>query len=95
MEGFGIPYKLTMLTKLTLTNAKCQVRIQNVLSNSFQMLNGLIQGNPLASLLFNTALEKVITNIDLHIGNAQENQSKTDYIYIIGRKNADLICIIG
>ncbi|PSN36944.1 hypothetical protein C0J52_20054, partial [Blattella germanica] len=66
MEEFEIPKKLINLTKATLKNVKCRVKIQNQPSDEFMTHKGLRQGDALSCLLFNIALEKVIreSNID-------------------------------
>lgn len=60
MVNFSFPVKLIRLTKLTLTNVVSKVRIRNQLSDSFVTGEGLRQGDPLATLLFNIALESAI-----------------------------------
>ncbi|GBN89732.1 hypothetical protein AVEN_36498-1 [Araneus ventricosus] len=60
MIEFNIPTKLVNLTKASLSNVRCRVKIQNHLSESFTAERGLRQGDSLASLLFNLALEKCI-----------------------------------
>jgi sorting nexin-29 len=60
MTEFGIPTKLINVTKATLNKVKCRVRIQKNLSEQFVTQKGLQQGNVLACLLFNIALEKVV-----------------------------------
>jgi hypothetical protein len=40
-------------------NTLCQIRIQNLLSDPIYIQNGFRQGDALACLLFNVALEKV------------------------------------
>ena len=60
MEEFGIPPKLISLTKATLSSVKCQVRLQNGQSSSFKTTKGLRQGDALACMLFNFALEKAV-----------------------------------
>jgi hypothetical protein len=60
MEEFLIPQKLINLTKATLRNIKCRVKIQNQLSELFTTERGLRQGDALACLLFNAALEWAI-----------------------------------
>src|SRR6201990_1734370 len=62
MEEFGFPAKLIALTKLTLLNVKARVRIRNNLSEIFETMDGLRQGDPLATLLFNIVLEKIVRN---------------------------------
>jgi hypothetical protein len=60
MEEFLIPQKLIKLTKATLRNIKFRVKIQNQLSELFTTERGLRQGDALACLLFNVALEWAI-----------------------------------
>lgn len=60
MEEFGIPIKLISLTKLTLSGANSRVRIRNKLSDAFDIEEGLRQGDPLATLLFNLILEAAV-----------------------------------
>jgi sorting nexin-29 len=60
MEELNIPQKLIALVKATTNNTQCQVKIQNKLSEPINVTNGVRQGDALAFLLFNIALEKVI-----------------------------------
>ncbi|GBM40784.1 hypothetical protein AVEN_80794-1 [Araneus ventricosus] len=60
MIEFNIPTKLVNLNKASLSNVRCRVKIQNHLSESFTAERGLRQGDSLACLLFNLALEKCI-----------------------------------
>jgi sorting nexin-29 len=60
MRDMGIPAKLIGLTKLTMTNNCAMVKLRNVLSRQFDIREGVRQGDPLACLLFNISLEKVI-----------------------------------
>ena len=62
MSEFNIPNKLIRLAWMTMENTKSQVRIQPDLSDLITTKNGLRQGDLLACLLFNLALEKVIRN---------------------------------
>jgi hypothetical protein len=65
MEEFGFPNKLISLTKLTLNGAKSRVRIRNKLSDVFDIEEGLRQGDPLATLLFNLVLEAAVRTMDM------------------------------
>lgn len=65
MNDFGIPPYLTAMVKMTLSNVECQIRIQGDVSRTFKTHTGLRQGDPLSSILFNIALEKIIRNTDL------------------------------
>jgi hypothetical protein len=60
MEEFGIPSTLINVVQMTMAKFKCSVRIQSHLSESLNVKNGLRQGDALACLLFNIALEKVV-----------------------------------
>src|ERR1700753_3729631 len=65
MEEFGIPSKLISLIKLTLRGANSRVRIRNKLSDAFDIEEGLRQGDPLATLLFNLILEAAVRAMDM------------------------------
>jgi sorting nexin-29 len=60
MMEFGIPSKLISLVKTTITNVQCSVQIQSHLLEPISTTRGERQGDALACLLFNIALEKVI-----------------------------------
>jgi hypothetical protein len=57
MKEFQVPWKLTALVKATMSNTLCQIRIQNLLYDTIHIENGVKQGDALACLLFNVALE--------------------------------------
>ncbi|GFV23301.1 reverse transcriptase domain-containing protein [Trichonephila clavipes] len=60
MTEFKIPKKLANLTKATLKNVLCRIKIQKYLSEPFTTERGLRQGDSLPCLLFNLVLEKCI-----------------------------------
>jgi hypothetical protein len=60
MSEFNIPNKLIRLTRMTMEHTRSQVRIQSDLSHPIPTRKGLRQGDSLACLLFNLALEKVV-----------------------------------
>ena len=62
MGESNIPNKLVRLKWMTMENTKSQVRIQSDLADSTIAKKGLRQGDSLACLLFNLALEKVVRN---------------------------------
>ena len=66
MSEFGIPSKLIRLTRMTMTNVNSQVKVAGSLSRSFPVRNGLRQGDGLACVLFNLALEKVIRDANIY-----------------------------
>jgi sorting nexin-29 len=67
MKEFQIPRKLTALVKATMSNNLCQIGIQNILSHPIHIKNGVRQGDTLACLLFNIALEKVIRDSGINL----------------------------
>lgn len=90
MREFGIPNKLTRLCRLTMTNVTSQVKIAGLLSRPINIFNGLRQGDGLACLLFNLALEKAIRDSGTATRGTIVNRSSqllayADDIDIIGR----------
>jgi len=59
--------KLTALVKDTMNNTQCRVKIQNRFSEPTNVKNGVPQGDALACLVFNIALEKVIRDAAVNI----------------------------
>jgi sorting nexin-29 len=62
MSEFNISNKLISLTGMTMENTKSLIRIRSDLSDPITKKKGLIQGDLLACLLFNLALETVVRN---------------------------------
>ena len=60
MADLGYPKKLINLSMMTLSHVRSKVRIRNNLSETFEAMDGLRQGDGLAALFFNIVLEKVI-----------------------------------
>jgi sorting nexin-29 len=60
MKEFNFPNKLIRSVKITMENSQCHIKLQSELSKPLNTINGLRQGDSLACLLFNIALEKVI-----------------------------------
>jgi len=63
MYKVGIPKKLIGLTKMCMENTQYQIRVDNTLSEAFEVNTGLKQGDTLSPMLFNLALEKAIREI--------------------------------
>jgi hypothetical protein len=72
MEGMHIPQKLIALVRATMRKTQCQIKIQNMLSSPIITRNGVQQGDSLACLLFNIALEKVCKIWGFHGGDYEE-----------------------
>lgn len=60
MKELGFETKYIRLVKATLDGTRCRVKVQNDLSNTFAVREGLKQGDALSCLLFNIALEIAI-----------------------------------
>jgi hypothetical protein len=95
MQELGIPPKLVRLTQATMEDTAAKVKIQNELSGSFHVQNRLRQGDALACILFNTALEKIIHEANINQrGNicykSVQILAHTDDIYIISRSPKSL-----
>jgi sorting nexin-29 len=60
IEEMHIPRKFTALVRATIRKIQCQTKIQNMLSSPIITRNEVRQGDSLACLLFNIALEKVV-----------------------------------
>jgi hypothetical protein len=63
LKNFGLPTKLINMIKLCNTNTSSRVKVNNEISSSFTINNGLKQGDAMSSVLFNMALESVIRKI--------------------------------
>ena len=90
MEEFGIPKKLISLTKMTLTHTNSRVRIRNKLSEAFDITEGLRQGDPLSTLLFNLILEAAVRTMAMDTSNTIFTKSSqllgfADDLDVIGR----------
>ena len=66
MLEFGIPLKLMRLTQATMEGTSAKVKVPNELSESFHIWNRLRQGDALACILFNIALEKMIHDANIN-----------------------------
>lgn len=66
MNELEIPETLINLTKMTMSRVVCCVKIQNDISNPFETEVGVRQGDALACLLFNIALDKVVREAQLN-----------------------------
>ncbi|PNF28690.1 hypothetical protein B7P43_G07879, partial [Cryptotermes secundus] len=66
MEEMHIPRKLITLVRAAMRKTQCQIKIQNMLSSPIITRNGVQQGDSLACLLFNIALEKVVRDAGIN-----------------------------
>jgi hypothetical protein len=65
MSELNCPAKLIRLTKATLTIVMCCVKIQNDCSESFEIRQGLRQGDELSTLVLNVVLEVIVRRANL------------------------------
>jgi hypothetical protein len=77
------------LIKMTMGNSKGRVKIQGILPESFTIRNGLRQGDPLSTILFNLALEYVTRRITSNPGGNIYNRLYQHLAY------ADDLCMIA
>ena len=96
MEELNIPKKLIAIVKGMMNNTQCGVKIQNRLSEPINVKIGVWQGEALACLLFNIALEKVIRDAAVNTRGTIFYKSVqilayADDIDIIGRTQAAMI----
>jgi hypothetical protein len=96
MNELGIPEKLSRMVTATMENSSSSIRLQNSFSDTLEVTNGLGQGDALACLHFNIALQKVI--IDSHIQTNGHIFTKSvqiiayaDDVVLIARSYRDLI----
>jgi sorting nexin-29 len=66
MEEMHIPRKLIALVRATMRNTSCQIKIQKMQSSPIITRNGVWQGDSLACLMFNIALEKVVRDAGIY-----------------------------
>ena len=65
MEKFGIPKKLVVLTKMCMEDKQYRIRVEQTMSEPFEVSTGLKQGDSLSPTLFNLALEKAIREMQM------------------------------
>ncbi|KAF0702148.1 craniofacial development protein 2-like, partial [Aphis craccivora] len=93
LQEFGFPRKLIALTRICMNDTKYQVRVDQTLSEEFEVITGLKQGDALSPLLFNIALEKIIRrfadNLNL-IGDSMEIVEQNINTLVEGAKTVGL-----
>ena len=90
MTEYKFPHKLIRLLRSTLQKVQSRVKVQGLLSESFETVTGLKQGDELSTKLFNIALEGVCRRARLELNGSIFNKSTqllayADDIDIIGR----------
>jgi hypothetical protein len=64
MHRIGIPKKLVILARMTLTEMYAKVKIENKLGREFRYSSGVKQGDGLSTALFNIILHTAIEKVD-------------------------------
>jgi hypothetical protein len=93
MSDLNFPTKLIRLTKAMVTIVTCCVKIQNDCSESFDIRQGLRQGDVLPTLLFNCVLEVIVRRANLQkTGTIYNKETQllayADDIDIVGRSHS-------
>jgi sorting nexin-29 len=89
MYEFGLPPKLVRLVRATMTDTESQVKVQTDPTDTFEIRQGLKQGYGLAPMLFNLALEYVITKLPADANGTLKYKMNQ----VVGY--ADDICLLG
>jgi sorting nexin-29 len=89
MYEFGLQHKLARLVRATMTGTEAQVKVQTEFIDTFEIRHGLRQGDGLAPVLFNLALEYVIRKLLADANRTLEYKMNQ----VVGY--ADDICLLG
>lgn len=95
LRKLNLPEKLIRMAQLSTINTHNYVRIGEQLSKPFEANTGLKQGDALAPMLFNLALESVVREARIHVNknvirNASQLIAYADDIAILTRNTEDL-----
>lgn len=78
MDSLGIPIQLTQPVVAIYSGSKSSVKINDRISECFDVNMGLRQGNPLSTLLLNLVMEKIIHDYGI---NRPQNTTKVTSIW--------------
>jgi hypothetical protein len=88
LKQYKVPGKLIKLVQATLQRTKIKVRINNDMTDQFEITSGVKQGDPLSALLFSIVMDVIISKVEAR-GNISTRQKQisayADDIIIIGR----------
>jgi len=95
MEKFGIPKKLIKLSRLSVINSRCKVRVNGEMSEDFGVDTGVRQGDGLSPILFNLALETALqqvkkSDVGIKIGKTINILAFADDVVIMAENIQDL-----
>jgi hypothetical protein len=88
LKQYKVPGKLIKLVQATLQRTKVKVKINNDMTEQFEITSGLKQGDPLSALLFSIVMDVIISKVEAR-GNIstrlKQISAYADDIIIIGR----------
>lgn len=67
MAEIGIPKKLTNIISMCLKGFRSKIIIGDIISDSFEVNNGLKQGDAIFPILFNIVIEKVMRTAEINV----------------------------
>ena len=65
LKQYKIPRKLINLVQVTLQQTKIKVKINNDITEQFEITSGVTQGDPLSALLFSIVMNVIISKLKL------------------------------
>lgn len=71
LEEFGIPHKIISMAKVCVDGSRARVKAEGGLSEAFEVITGVKQGDSLSPCLFNLVLEKAVRKAMLTPGGIQ------------------------
>ena len=97
LKQYEVPKKLTNLTQSTLQQTKAKVKINNNMTEKFEITSGVKQGDPLSALLFSIVMDVIITKLDVrgNISTRLKQISAYADIVIIGRTKQAMIDMLN
>lgn len=99
MKKLGVPTKLVRLVKMTLEGSTNKVSYNGETSDAFIVRQGLRQGDPLSTVLFNVALEKIIRDSGINrcgtlFTKSHQCLAYADDVTLLARTKAELKMLV-
>lgn len=95
LRHFKIPHKLTRMVEVAIGISRMRVRVENDLSDEFEVVTGLKQGDALSPTLFNLVLEYVVRKVLMYDGGVELNGRHkvvgyADDLALLGQRKEDV-----